>query len=278
MLQLTELLHLPHYIVLMLNYLDFSARKGKGYLHPGGKKLTEVLITTLDLFQGARVLEVGCGTGATIVKIAKQYNTESVAVDFSDSMLRSAKQRAWLNRVSKKITFVKVLSSEILPFEDNYFNVVYAESVLGIVNENELPKLVGEIFRVLKPGGKLVTNDAIWKDTSIIENIHRINTACLNDFGIVQSISRPAYKAEWIKLFEDAKFQLIRVVHKDVLKDLKPTAFEVDLFLIYKLICSTLSLRQHLRSIDFNRKLRGSHQNDGSFLDSYLFVLKKPFN
>ena len=260
------------------NYLEFLAKNGVAFLHPGGIKLTNVLMKELDLKKGDKVLEIGCGTGATIVKIVKQYNTESVAVDFLDSMLRSAKQRAWLSRVSKKIAFVKVLSSEILPFDDNYFNVVYAESVLAIVNENELPKLVSEIFRVLKPGGKLVTNDAIWKDTSNIENINRINAACLNDFGIVQSISRPAYKAEWINLFEGAKFQIIKVVHKNEFKDLKPTVFRVDLFRIYKLISSALSLRQLLKSINFNRKLRGSHHNDGSFLDSYLFVLKKPFN
>lgn len=261
-------------MLLSNNFLDFHAEKGTRFLHPGGLALTDLLLGELTPVKGMRVLEIGCGTGATVVRLTKNYQTHNTAVDFSDKMLKSAKQRAWCSGVLRRINFKKIAGDGLLPFPDNSFDAVFSESVLAIVNEAVLPQLIKEIARVLVPEGKFISNDAIWKDSSRAIDIERINSACLMDFGMVQSVSVPAYKSEWIKLFEILGLELIRVLEKKNTPAVAGLKIKIDLFNFYKSITNFFNPQLFYKRLKFGKALKTAHLNDGDFLESYLFVLK----
>lgn len=96
-----------------------------------------------------RTLEVGIGTGKTL----RYYppGVELYAVDGSRNMLEIAKKRA--GELGLHVEF-RLAEVERLPFPDNYFDAVISSFVFCTVPDPE--KAMGEIRRVLKPGGRAI--------------------------------------------------------------------------------------------------------------------------
>ena len=126
-------------------YDDFSAgyerERGVGYHQLIDDLEMQVLAPYAS---GARVLEVGCGTGLILGRLARDAS-EAVGVDLSPGMLRSARQRG-LN--------VVLGSAAQLPFADGSFDLVCSFKVLAHVPD--IRKAVAEVARVTRPGGHMV--------------------------------------------------------------------------------------------------------------------------
>ena len=81
------------------SYLMHLANLGSTNVHPGRLTATDQLMAALELEDGLRVLEIGCGTAATLVRMASLYNLEMKGVDVLPEMLRVAKIRVrWSGR------------------------------------------------------------------------------------------------------------------------------------------------------------------------------------
>ena len=91
---------------------------------------------------GARICEVGCGTGLLLKEVA-QASSEAVGVDISRRMLMQARQRQ-LNVVQGSATS--------LPVPDQSFDLVYSFTVLPHIEDISLA--LEEVARVLVPGGR----------------------------------------------------------------------------------------------------------------------------
>lgn len=96
---------------------------------------------------GKSALEVGCGGGILCEEIARmQFVT--TGIDPSEQSLRVAARHAQANRLSIKYEWGV---GEALPYGDASYDVVFCCDVLEHVKE--LPMVISEISRVLKPGG-----------------------------------------------------------------------------------------------------------------------------
>lgn len=114
------------------------------YIH---KKLFEELKIS---FAGKTALEVGCGGGILTEEIAKM-GFETTGIDPSEESLNIARNHA--KHGGLKIKYEKG-SGESLPYSNNSFDVVFCCDVLEHVRD--LPKVISEISRVLKPGGVFI--------------------------------------------------------------------------------------------------------------------------
>lgn len=94
--------------------------------------------------QGAKTLEVGCGTGLILERTHKVAE-KAIGIDISDGMLEVCRNKG-LN--------VQKASAIKLPFEDDAFDLVYSFKVLAHIPEIE--KAIHEMARVLKPDGRMV--------------------------------------------------------------------------------------------------------------------------
>jgi SAM-dependent methyltransferase len=101
-----------------------------------------------SLAPGRRALELGCGTGVFLEKVAPS-GADIRGIDLSEDLL--AKARVRLARFPN--VGLDRGDAEALPYPDAHFDAVYGSSVL---HHLDLPAALRAAFRVLKPGGRLV--------------------------------------------------------------------------------------------------------------------------
>ena len=97
--------------------------------------------------QGKAALEVGCGGGILCEEIARM-GFDVTGIDPSEHSLQIATSHAKASRL--RINYEQG-TGEALPYRDNSFDIVFCCDVLEHVRN--LPKVISEISRVLKPGG-----------------------------------------------------------------------------------------------------------------------------
>ncbi len=100
--------------------------------------------SVIPFLPGKRLLEVGCGTGLVLAKLAP-HAASAVGVDLSPGMLEKARARG---------LDVREGSATALPFPDRTFDVVCSFKVLAHVPD--IRKALAEVDRVLTPGGHAV--------------------------------------------------------------------------------------------------------------------------
>jgi 2-polyprenyl-3-methyl-5-hydroxy-6-metoxy-1,4-benzoquinol methylase len=113
---------------------------------------------------GARVLELGCHLGATAVVMAL-LGAAVTAVDIEPTYVALTQANADRFGVGARVTSACIADTGRFDFGTGAFDVVSCNSVLEYVPHQRLPFLLGEIARVLRPGGLLVilgTSSRLW--------------------------------------------------------------------------------------------------------------------
>jgi SAM-dependent methyltransferase len=200
--------------------LDYFARTNTAYLHARGKYATAILTKFVAGPGSDKILEIGFGTGATLVRLAASFpKTAFYGLEASGLMLDRARARLRFCGIQNRFSLRLAEEPPAVPFEADMFDVVYAESVLGIQEGANLPVMIGEIHRVLKPGGRLVLNETIWLDSIPRAEIERLNAICRTHFGIIQANGDYPYAHDWKLLLEHAG---LNVVYMNSLDDEPP--------------------------------------------------------
>jgi len=100
--------------------------------------------------RGKKMLEVGVGAGTDHLQWARA-GCECYGVDLTDAAIETTRERLALHGLASNL---RRTDAESLPFADASFDLVYS---WGVIHHSERPqKIVGEIHRVLKPGGMFV--------------------------------------------------------------------------------------------------------------------------
>jgi ubiquinone/menaquinone biosynthesis C-methylase UbiE len=115
-------------------------------------KLIEDIITTCKLTPDTLVLDLGCGAGRFVRKLASQ-KIPTVGIDISKGML----EKACLNQLSGHLDWANFVSSDAvdLPFHQGLFTGIIAIHLFHLLSDWQ--EALSEALRVLKPGGFLLT-------------------------------------------------------------------------------------------------------------------------
>ncbi len=105
---------------------------------------------------GEKVLEVAVGPGLTFLELARRVgkDTSLYGMDISTGMLELTGQRLRANGFTQ--FELKEGSASQIPFETSAFEVLYNGYMLDLIPEQEMPGILAEFKRVLRPGGRLV--------------------------------------------------------------------------------------------------------------------------
>ena len=119
-------------------------------LRPGGLTLTDRAQALCALPAGARVLDVGCGMGATVKHLSERYHLCGLGVDASAQPLAEGRKRYGAQPLL-------LARGERLPIADAQLDGVIAECSLSVMDD--AAQALREFQRVLKGGGMLILTD-----------------------------------------------------------------------------------------------------------------------
>ncbi len=108
---------------------------------------------------GETILDIGCGAGVDTLIAAIMVGSEGkvVGIDMSPEMIEQATEN--LMKTDIKNVIFQEASAEELPFPDQSFGVVISNGVFNLIPDKM--KALAEVFRVLKPRGRLMIADQI---------------------------------------------------------------------------------------------------------------------
>ncbi len=112
-----------------------------------------------EIHEGESILDVGCGAGVDTMVAAIMVGPSGkvVGIDMSSDMVERARQN--LSRTNlKNVSFLES-SGEDLTLPDEDFDVVISSGVFNLIPDKL--KALKEVFRVMKPGGRLMMADQV---------------------------------------------------------------------------------------------------------------------
>ncbi|MFU2132039.1 class I SAM-dependent methyltransferase [Gallibacterium anatis] len=177
---------------------NFLARLGKTRLRPGGKKGTDWLIANGDFNKDKKVLEVACNMGTTAIGLAERFGCHIEGVDLDEQALAKAQKNISEAKLDNLI-HVQRANAMKLPFADSSFDIVINEAMLTMLPLEAKRKAVTEYFRVLKPGGFLLTHDVM-----LLEHNEAQILATLRE--VINVSITPLTKEGWKDLFKQSGF------------------------------------------------------------------------
>ena len=110
-------------------------------------------IHALDSIQPKLILDVATGTGDFAIQSLTLNPDKVIGIDISDGMLAVGRQKIKDRQLELKVELQNG-DSENLPFETNKFDAVIV--AFGVRNFENLEKGLAEMFRVVRPGGKVI--------------------------------------------------------------------------------------------------------------------------
>ncbi len=147
----------------------------------GEQKFREPFLKELNILDSDKVLEISTGTGDNFRFLNK--NAEYYGLDISIGMLRQARKHLKNWKIESTLIHCE---GEDLPFEDNYFDVVFHCGGINFFNDKQ--KAIAEMIRVAKPGTKLLIVDET--DKLVRENYQK-NPFIKNDYPEAEKAKIP---------------------------------------------------------------------------------------
>ena len=185
-------------------------------------------VSAQDLINDPKVLYVGVGGGMELLQFAyfSRQKGGVTGVDVVDEMLTASSQNLKLAEAENEwfdSEFVNLVKGDAmnLPIEDESIDVAAQNCLFNIFKKEDLQKAIAEMYRVLKPHGRLVMSDPICEQpmNDILRNDDRLRALCLSG-----SIPLKQY----VKMLTDAGFGTIEIRARRSYRVLSPNHYPTD--------------------------------------------------
>ena len=170
--QSINVIHVSDKIVIKPTFRDYDAKPGQIVLTidpkmsfgTGEHQTTKLVLMLLEKYtkNGARVLDVGSGSGILAITSVKLGARHATAIDIDEWCYDNAVENSKLNNVSESI---KVIQGEISDIKEMDF-----ELILANIQKNILLEIAPEIYNRLKPGGIIILSGLLDYDEGDIKN------------------------------------------------------------------------------------------------------------
>jgi len=152
-------------------------------LRPGGVFLTDRAIKICDFKESDKILDVGCGMGATVKRLKSIYNLDAFGVDPSLKLLKIGKDKYGDHNI-------KFGRGEELPHKNELFKGVMAECTMSLMDDYK--KTIRESFRVLQDKGYFIVSDVYARRSEYLGEVQNSNVnSCMRglfDIDILKDV------------------------------------------------------------------------------------------
>jgi phosphatidylethanolamine/phosphatidyl-N-methylethanolamine N-methyltransferase len=155
-------------------------------LHPGRL----IALERMGIMAGDKILEVGVGTGINASLYPKHCHV--TGIDFSALMLEKARERVAKKGV--KNVHLHEMDAANLSFADGTFDIVYAPYVISVVSDPV--RVVNEMRRVCRPGGKIVILNHFRSHTPVVARVERAISPFTVHIGFKADLDLPGFLAQ----------------------------------------------------------------------------------
>ncbi len=185
-------------------------------------------VSAQDLVNDPKVLYVGVGGGMELLQFAyfSRQKGGVTGVDVVDEMLAASRENLKLAEQKNdwfKSEYVDLVKGNAmnLPIEDESIDVAAQNCLFNIFKKEDLQKAIAEMYRVLKPHGRLVMSDPICEQpmNETLRNDDKLRALCLSG-----SIPLKQY----VKMLTDAGFGTIEIRAKRSYRVLSPNHYPTD--------------------------------------------------
>ena len=181
-----------------------------------------------DLVNNPKILYVGVGGGMEVLQFAyfSRQKAGVIGIDIVDEMLTACnenlavaeKENPWFQR-----DFIELRKGTALhlPIEDSTIDVAAQNCLFNIFTQEDLKQALAEMYRVLKPFGRLVLSDPITENhmPDSLRNDSRLRALCLSG-----SLSM----ADYLKMITDAGFGTVEIRAKRPYRILAPGQYDTE--------------------------------------------------
>jgi len=209
---------------LMQDKLSQEGRLYFGYI--------DYCVTQVNNYSG-RILDAGCGDGRLLGEIysVSKIKKELYGVDYSTNAIEFARLFV------PEATFIQADLIK-LPYEDNFFDVIFLVEVLEHFRPDDIPKILRELSRIIKKDGRLIiTVPSILMGLPGVQSKHyqhftpKTLSDTLNGYFVISNLSGQ-YKTGWsflkvlYRLIDNKLFD-IKILRKWYNKNIWPRYFNI---------------------------------------------------
>lgn len=243
------------------------ARMGKRVLRPGGRELTNDLLSKLDIGPGDYVVELAPGMGATAKLILQRHPAGYTGIE------RDEKAAARVNDLDDNFRYRCIVSTaQDTGLSNNSAHVVVGEAFLTMQSEENKQRILDEAYRILRPGGRLGIHELSLRPASLDPEIQKEVRGDLT--RTIHVGARPLTSTDWQALIKRAGFK-IRYESDATMRLLEPSrlikdeGFARTIKIIFNIIRTPVARRRI-------RAMRGIFRRHSDHLGAIAIVADKP--
>jgi ubiquinone/menaquinone biosynthesis C-methylase UbiE len=185
-------------------------------------KQLEIEAITKHIRDGMRVMDAGCGNGITAVEVAGRFDVDVKGCDFSEEMIRQAREKASGCKLKGSVSF-QVADIGNIPRTLGDFNLIYTErSLINLSGWADQKQAIQDISSFLVDGGLYVmcenSQDGLDRINALREDLglSRIEPPWHNRYMVdaeIEQCAIPGVKLEGVQHFSSTYYLLSRVVN-----------------------------------------------------------------
>jgi ubiquinone/menaquinone biosynthesis C-methylase UbiE len=137
----------------------------------GGRDIDQWMLDLLNLTQGMKILDVGCGAGKQCYSYYRKLDGQADITGGDVNAELLAQARAENAKYNNAVKIIELDFNEKFPFEDNTYDL--ESCCFAIYYAENIPFTIREMHRVLKPGGTLFTTGPMPENKKLFYDIIR---------------------------------------------------------------------------------------------------------
>ena len=211
------------------------AKMGKRVLRPGGKELTQKLISNLQITTQDDVVELAPGFGFTAAIALESKPKTYTGIELNEEAATILRKTIF--GPGREIIVANAAESGL---PDGAYTKVYGEAMLTMHSESKKSEIIREAYRILKPGGRYGIHElSLFPDELSDDKKTEIQ------HGLAAAIkvnARPLTQEEWIGLIEQEGFRVVTVETRPMhLLQLKRMIADEGVFRTLKILFNILT-------------------------------------